>query len=177
MKPSGGAAEGRSRVSQIRLAHRGEAHRGTCALRLRRPDVLPLATRAREGDVAPQAASQAIWVCRKLSRLAGGRPHIEPAALHQQARIQLLKGRPARARKLLSRAIASAQKLGMPPFEALARFSLAQVQTLPMPERLDHLDVATTMFRKMGFSWHLEASRGPRPEPRRRPPGQARNIS
>ena len=95
-------------------------------------------------------------VHRKLVRVARQHRYVQPGALLQQARLRALRGNANESKILLVRACDSATALGMPPFEAFARFELGRLPVLPDEERLANVRRAVELFDRMGFAWHLD---------------------
>ena len=98
----------------------------------------------------PRAAD----ACHRLLRAARRRPHLEPLALLQRARLEQFARQHQRAARTLRDALAAATARGMRPAAAFAHLALASSGSAD--ERLVHAEEAAAAFRDVGLTWHLE---------------------
>jgi eukaryotic-like serine/threonine-protein kinase len=97
---------------------------------------------------------RAVAACRRLRRLSRRRAHVAPAALLHEARVHELRGRGARAVRVLEGALTAARALGLRPYEAQAHLDLARLPEVPAAERRRHAALALSLFEQMGYGWH-----------------------
>jgi len=102
---------------------------------------------------------KALLACESTIRATRHSPVCRPRSLLLNGRAAFLSGKPARARRIWTQVLASAEKFGLHRERALALFEIGRMAEARDPFRLNNLSRAAEMFEKMGAGPDLTAAR------------------